>query len=70
MSEYHEKRSNACKNELKMLHKDIYSALDRVFDEWDKARLEGWIHKPIAYALYQTWKYFDEHERSREHDKS
>lgn len=23
------------------------------------------IEKPISWALYQTWKYFNEHEQSR-----
>ena len=24
-----------------------------------------WINKPISYALYKTWKYFDVHEKNR-----
>ena len=39
--------------------KPIYNALDRVYDEYRKATELDYIKKPIAYALYKTWEYYD-----------
>ena len=33
--------------------------------EYCKAQAMAFVHKPMAYALYQVWKYFDEHEKPR-----
>ncbi len=34
--------------------------------EYDKAvKLKGYVNKPIAYALYNTWKIVDEKEKGR-----
>ena len=34
-------------------------------EEYRKALAQVWVGKPMAYALYQVWKYFDTHEKSR-----
>lgn len=38
--------------------------LDKVIkvlkEQYEKAKKIGWIRNPIAYALYQTWKIFDD----------
>lgn len=47
----------------KILNRDnpeqLLLALGRVVEEYDFAAANRRIHKPIAYALYQAWKYFD-----------
>ena len=36
----------------------------KMIDEYyDKARNTSYIQKPLAWALYQVWKYVDEHEQ-------
>jgi hypothetical protein len=38
----------------------------RKFNEFhDKAVKLSYIEKPISWALYQTWKWFDKKEKSR-----
>lgn len=44
---------------------DLYSAWKRIEKEYKKAEERKDINKPLAFALYQVWKYYDEHERSR-----
>ena len=34
-------------------------------EEYRKALAQVSVGKPMAYALYQVWKYFDTHEKSR-----
>lgn len=55
---------------MKRRLRDLYFALDLVCDAYNEAIKNDYIQKPIAYALYQTWKYFDEHERSRKRGHS
>lgn len=38
----------------------------RFADEYIKAETNPIVRKPVSYALYQTWKYFDECEKERE----
>ena len=33
--------------------------------EYDEARAKGDVNKPMAYAVHQVWKIFDEHESGR-----
>ena len=44
-----------------MLIKKVAEAVDN-----DSVPCYGFIRKPLSWALYQTWKYFDEHEKERE----
>ena len=38
----------------------------RKFNEfYDKALKSDYVEKPISWALYQTWKWFDKNEKSR-----
>ena len=41
---------------------DLDKAIKVLKDEYEKAKKNGWIRNPIAYALFQTWKIFDEQE--------
>lgn len=43
----------------------IQKATKMLEEEYRKALAQAWVGKPMAYALYQVWKYFDEHEKSR-----
>ena len=40
-------------------------AIKMLAEEYRKAQTMAFVHKPMAYALYQVWKYFDEHEKPR-----
>ena len=38
----------------------------RKFNEfYDKALKSDYVEKPISWALYHTWKWFDNNEKSR-----
>ena len=43
--------------------------MDRIMDMIAKKRTEGMknpaIYKPTAWAVYQTWKWVNEHEKTR-----
>ena len=43
----------------------IYKAIKMLVTNYDIAVKDQTIHKPIAWSLYQVWKYFDEKEKSR-----
>ena len=34
-------------------------------EEYRKAQSYAWVRKPMSYALYQVWRYFNAHEKSR-----
>ena len=40
-------------------------AIKMLQDEYVKAQASAFVRKPMAYALYQVWKYFDIKEKSR-----
>ena len=40
-------------------------AIKMLAEEYRKAQMLAFVQKPMAYALYQVWKYFDEHEKPR-----
>ena len=40
-------------------------AMDRFYKEYQRAKDNPIVKKPIAYALYQTWKYVNYHEKER-----
>ena len=40
-------------------------AIKMLADEYRKAQTMAFVRKPMAYALYQVWKWFDENEKSR-----
>ena len=39
--------------------------LDYLFKQLEYAKSQEWINKPLAWALYHTWKYVDEKEKER-----
>lgn len=43
--------------------------LDRVIkrlkQEYEHAQRQSWINKPLAYALYEVWKYVNMTEKDR-----
>ncbi len=44
--------------------------LKMISDEYRKAQESTWVRKPMAYALYQVWKWFDQHEKPRSQQES
>ena len=40
-------------------------AIKMIQEEYIKSQAVCSINKPMAYALYQVWKYFDSNEKSR-----
>ena len=47
------------------LPNDLYEAIGRIMVEYEYAVKRKDIRKPLSYALYQVWKYFDEREKAR-----
>jgi len=45
-------------------------AIKMLMEEYRKAQAYVWVEKPLSFALYQVWKYFDIHEKSRLREKS
>ena len=43
--------------------------LDKFISNRDKALKRNYIDKPIAWALYETWKWADAYEKNRNEDK-
>lgn len=43
----------------------IGDAIVMLCDEYNKAKEQSFILKPVSYALYQTWKFYDEKEKPR-----
>ena len=41
------------------------NAITHFKKEYEKALSLGFVQKPISYALYQTWKYYDVYETPR-----
>ncbi len=40
-------------------------AIKMIREEYTKAQAACYVQKPMAYALYQVWKYYDSHEKSK-----
>ena len=40
-------------------------AIKMIAEEYRKAQAIVFVRKPMSYALYQVWKWFDENERPR-----
>lgn len=40
-------------------------AIKMLAEEYRKSQASVSVKKPMAYALYQVWKYFDKHEKPR-----
>ena len=43
----------------------VEKAVEMLQEEYSKAKQQAYIRKPMAYALYETWKKFDEMEKVR-----
>ena len=43
----------------------IEKAIHLLLEEYKKAKKNDYILKPISFALYNVWKYFDSREKSR-----
>lgn len=39
-----------------------------LWNEFERAQADKTIHKPMANALYRTWRFFDEKEKERKAD--
>ena len=40
-------------------------AIKMLAEEYRKSQAMVFVRKPMAYALYQVWKWFDENEKPR-----
>jgi len=40
-------------------------AIKMLAEEYRKSQALAFVRKPMAYALYQVWKWFDENEKPR-----
>lgn len=40
--------------------KTLEKAIKMLEEEYELAKKQGWINKPLAYALYQVWKKADD----------
>lgn len=40
-------------------------AIKMLAEEYRRSQTLVFVHKPMAYALYQVWKWFDENEKPR-----
>lgn len=40
--------------------KDLSKAIKVLTQQYEKAKKMAFVRNPIAYALYQTWKIFDD----------
>lgn len=49
---------------------NIDEAIEMLKAEYEKAEKQKHIHKPVAYALYQTWKEADRKRRKSYGQKS
>lgn len=43
----------------------LNKAIKMLKDAYITGQTMVWVRKPMAYALYQVWKYFDEYEKPR-----
>lgn len=48
----------------------LSKAVKMVTEEYRKALSQVSVRKPMSYALYQVWRYFDQHEKSRLAERS
>lgn len=44
---------------------DRESVIKLIDEEYEKAKALPYIHKPMAYAVYQAWKVIDQSEKER-----
>lgn len=47
----------------------IGQIIDRFLKEYNNAIKWDYVHKPKAYALYQTWKWVDAEEKPRQREE-
>lgn len=43
----------------------LEKAIEILRTEYERAVKLEWVHSPVAYALYQTWKKADNHKPKR-----
>lgn len=49
---------------------DIESAIEYLHEQYDKALKMDYIKNPLAWALYQTWRYVDKGNGARKSGES
>lgn len=54
---------NGCKAFEKKPDKQLKKAIKLLTKQYEWAKKQGWVHKPLAYALYQVWKTVDREEK-------
>lgn len=43
----------------------LEQAIEKLKEEYEKALKSEYIHSPLAYALYKTWRYVDNREKKK-----
>lgn len=49
--------------------KKLQKAIKYLEEEYERAKALDFVISPICYALYRTWKRFDENEYRKEYDE-
>jgi len=44
----------------------IGQAINRLIEEWEASKKSEYVRKPVAYALFHTWKWADAYEKERQ----
>lgn len=65
LKKYYEKPTKADISQYNAFAKG-QMVLFKFAEEYIKAEKNPIVRKPVSYALYQTWKHFDECEKERE----
>ncbi len=47
----------------------ITTAIKRLEQNYEKTKAADWVRKPIARALYLTWKWADTYEKERSNER-
>lgn len=48
----------------------IKRAVSKLLKEYERAKKNPWIDKPVSKALYDTWSFFDRIEKNRNEKNS
>ena len=48
---------------MKRENKELYEAIQFLMEKYEVAKSTHYVVKPVAWALYQTWKEFDKNDK-------
>lgn len=43
----------------------LEQTIEKLKEEYEKAAKSEYVNKPLAYALYKTWRYVDNREKKK-----